>query len=274
MRSKDAEAKELPINKKKPEWKKFEVPDKKHYIAIVNQMDHDYVGCCPVCLHHDLVFLSNSGVWQASKDKTKPGLPYGHKEQVVRWCCTCCNNALQQATDRTLYQWFSKIVAAKNGPIMENVPTLTKADEQVCRTCFNRNSADDRIIVKDAQLKGYTVAPGPTAEAEQFVDMVRKQRFCSTTNVTYDFVSGPNCISVNRKVGYTGDRNKSIGKVKYLHSLNNIEPSCRALNLAQRDFSKDQIMEWVRHIQTTPSVYPHLQLLSQLLTCLYMTPRM
>jgi hypothetical protein len=50
----------------------------------------------------NLVFLSDSGIWQASKDKMKSGLPYGHENQIVGWSCTCSNNALQQMPDRIL----------------------------------------------------------------------------------------------------------------------------------------------------------------------------
>ena len=91
MRTKDTEGKTLLRNKKKPEWKNFKVPDIGYYRKLVQQMVDDYKHHCPVCLHPDLVFLAESGVWQASKDKMKPGLPYGLNEQVLRFCCTCCN---------------------------------------------------------------------------------------------------------------------------------------------------------------------------------------
>jgi hypothetical protein len=72
-------------------WRDFIVPPREYYNAIVEQMDENYEGKCPCCLKPDLIFLSDSGIWQASKDRMKNGLPYGHQDQVVRWCCTCCN---------------------------------------------------------------------------------------------------------------------------------------------------------------------------------------
>ena len=75
----------------KPVFKNFSVPDISHYKEQVKAMDVSYRGCCPVCYHEGLTFLSDSGIWQTSKDKMRPGFPYGHGDQIVRWCCTCCN---------------------------------------------------------------------------------------------------------------------------------------------------------------------------------------
>jgi hypothetical protein len=75
-------------------WRGFIIPPIRHYQNIIQAMDVAYLkdnGKCPCCLKPNLIFLSNSGIWQASKDRMKRGLPYGHKEQTVRWCCTCCN---------------------------------------------------------------------------------------------------------------------------------------------------------------------------------------
>ena len=75
----------------KPVFKNFVVPELSAYKELVKGMDAAYSGGCPVCHHQGLTFLSESGIWQASKDKMKPGYPYGHADQIVRWCCTCCN---------------------------------------------------------------------------------------------------------------------------------------------------------------------------------------
>jgi hypothetical protein len=72
-------------------WLNFVVPPLGYYKEIIQQMDNDYDGKCPCCLKPELIFLSDSGIWQASKDRMKSGLPYGHTDQIVRWCCTCCN---------------------------------------------------------------------------------------------------------------------------------------------------------------------------------------
>jgi hypothetical protein len=91
MRMKDFQGKEKDCNQRNAVWTSFVVPEIEHYRAIVADMDKEYAGLCPCCRHPDLVFLADSGIWQASKDKMKPGLPYAHERQIVRWCCTCCN---------------------------------------------------------------------------------------------------------------------------------------------------------------------------------------
>ena len=75
----------------KPIYRNFSVPEIGFYKDRVKAMNAAYDGFCPVCLHEGLIFGSDSGIWQASKDKMRPGLPYGHPDQIMRWCCTCCN---------------------------------------------------------------------------------------------------------------------------------------------------------------------------------------
>jgi hypothetical protein len=50
-------------------WENFIVPSMDHYNEIIQEMDDAYIkdgGRCPCCLKPDLVFLSDSGIWQAS----------------------------------------------------------------------------------------------------------------------------------------------------------------------------------------------------------------
>jgi len=150
-------------------------------------MDKKYCGGCPVCCHQGLVFLADSGVWQASKDRMRPGLPYAHEQQIVRWCCTCCNNALQESTDRTLHQWFSEVIAAKDGPSLIKPPRLTHDNITKIRELVQTNIKHDKIVSENANKKGYTVHPGTSATPDQVIDMVKRQRHCSTTNVQFDF---------------------------------------------------------------------------------------
>ena len=91
MRSKDQEKKKK--LKKGSVYKNFNVPDQEYYTNLEQVMYQGYLKDpkCQVCLHPNLVFLADSGVWQASKDKLKPGLPYGHPEQQLRYICGCCN---------------------------------------------------------------------------------------------------------------------------------------------------------------------------------------
>ena len=91
MQSKDQEKKAL--LKKDSAYKNFVIPDIKCYMSLEQKMYQDYLEDpkCKVCLHVDLTFLADSGIWQASKDKMKPGLPYAHPEQQLRYICGCCN---------------------------------------------------------------------------------------------------------------------------------------------------------------------------------------
>jgi len=64
-------------------WCNFIVPKIGHYHKIILKMGEDYDEKCPCCLKPNLVFLSDSGNWKASKDRMKRGLPYGHIVSIV-----------------------------------------------------------------------------------------------------------------------------------------------------------------------------------------------
>jgi hypothetical protein len=109
-------------------------------------------------------------------------------------------SALQQATDRTLHQWFEKVIAAKDGRVSPNPPRLTSAQKQTIKKIFQDNAKNDNGVIAKAAEKGYTVAPGDTATKNQVIKMVEETRFCPVTNVLFNFTSGPNCFSPNRVV--------------------------------------------------------------------------
>ena len=120
------------------------------------------------------------------------------------------------------------MAAGAPGPVTDR---LTVAEKAKIRATFKPNIKNDKVMVEQALVKGYAVLPGATATCDDVIRLAEANRRCSTTNVLVEFTSGPGCISFNRKIGFTGDRNKSVGKIKYLHTLDNIEVSCRALNL-------------------------------------------
>ena len=90
---KNSDEKKKGESKKVSAYKKFTVPNLQYYIYLEEEMFNNYLKepMCAVCLHPDLVFLAEGGIWQASKDKEKPGLPYAHAEQKLRYICGCCN---------------------------------------------------------------------------------------------------------------------------------------------------------------------------------------
>ena len=130
-----------------------------------------------------------------------------------------------------MYKWFRKVILAKDAPAPTAYSPLTVTEKAKIRAVFQPNISNDKATVEKAQVNKYAVAPGSTASYEDVIGLAESNRRCATTNVPVEFVTGPACISFNRKIGFTGDRNKSVGKVKYLHTLDNIEVSCRALNL-------------------------------------------
>jgi hypothetical protein len=56
----------------------------------------------------------------------------------------------------------------------------------------------------------------------------------------------PYTVSFNLKLGSVGPRCKPIQK--HLHYEDNLDVVCRALNLAQRNFTSEQIQGWVNWI--------------------------
>ena len=130
-----------------------------------------------------------------------------------------------------MYKWFRKVIDATDAPAPANILPLTSAQKSTITALFRRTRQNDLKVIAQASVKGYAVATGTTATNADVVRLAEVNRRCATTNVLVEFVPGPDCISFNRIMGFTGDRNKSVGKVKFLHTLDNIEVSCRALNL-------------------------------------------
>ena len=102
--------------------------------------------------------------------------------------------------------------------------------------------------------KGYAIV-GATADWTDVLNLLQDSLYCARTKVPLAFDKSspslePFVASANRILGSVGPRHKA--HTKHLHYLANLEVVCRALNLAQRNFSADVIMEWVRWIQSNP----------------------
>ena len=60
--------------------------------------------------------------------------------------------------------------------------------------------------------------------------------------------NAPFCFSLNRKQGFEGPRYRPTKK--FLHSQENVEGCCRAVNLAQNCLAVEAVTEWVDHIRS------------------------
>jgi hypothetical protein len=89
------------------------------------------------------------------------------------------------------------------------------------------------------------------ASLDTFYSLASRNLYCSTTGVLIAFDNSnpskePFTVSFNRKIGSVGPRCKPTQK--HLHYEENLYVVCRALNLAQRNFTSEQIQGWVNWI--------------------------
>ena len=113
---------------------------------------------------------------------------------------------------------------------------------------------NDNKIRTDSAKKNYDVE-GETLSLLDAKRICSQFSHCVTTGVSLSMdesnpSSEPFRLSLNRIQGHDGPRTKPTKK--YLHSKENVEASCRALNLAQRNFTTEMIVEWVNHIRSNP----------------------
>ena len=158
------------------------------------------------------------------------------------------DSALQQMPDRILQTWFKDVAQAASNPPPVRPHRLNSDHKKYIKTLHNAAlSMTDKKIIEEAEDKGFQVI-GVTALLKYYYSLAEKDQYCSTTRVLLAFDNSntsrePFALSFNRKLGSVGPRNKPT--VKHLHYEGNLDVVCRALNLAQRNFTSAVIQGWV-----------------------------
>jgi hypothetical protein len=147
--------------------------------------------------------------------------------------------------DRILQGWFKAVaLAARNPPLL--TPHTLNEDAKAFIKNLHETIAklNDKKIVDEAGAKGYEVI-GQTVKVEKLYAMASNNLYCSFTNVRMAIDKEnpslePFRVSFNRRIGSAGpSRNKPT--FKHLHYERNLDVVCKALNLAQRNFTSEVI---------------------------------
>jgi hypothetical protein len=150
--------------------------------------------------------------------------------------------------DRILQGWFKSVALAASYPRTITPHCLTnEARKFIANLHKTVDKMNDKKIIDEAVEKGYEVI-GEIASVEYFYSLASQNLYCSTTGVLIAFDKSnpsmePFTVSFNRKIGSVGPRCKPTHK--HLHYEENLDVVCRALNLAQRNFTSEQIQGWV-----------------------------
>jgi hypothetical protein len=150
--------------------------------------------------------------------------------------------------DLILQSWFKAVALASSDPPIITPHILTQEARNYIGALHNVTlNMNDKKYIDEAVEKGYDVI-GDTASLETFYSLASRNLYCSTTGVLIAFDNSnpskePFTVSFNRKIGSVGPRCKPSHK--HLHYEENLDVVCRALNLAQRNFTSEQIQVWV-----------------------------
>jgi hypothetical protein len=151
--------------------------------------------------------------------------------------------------DITLQQWFKSVALAASKPLLVTSHNLTNEARKYIKTLHNTVlNTSDKNLKDNAVAKGYEVI-GDTAYLETFYSLASRNLYCSTTGVLMAFDNSnpsnePFTVSFNRKLGSVGP-SRCKPTHKHLHYKENLDVVCRAVNLAQRNFTSDQIQVWI-----------------------------
>ena len=151
-------------------------------------------------------------------------------------------------SDRTFQAWFNSVAAAARNPQPITPHILNPSEKRFVKALHNTTmNTNDKKLLDDAAAKNYRTV-GVTADLKHFYDLAQADLYCSTTRVPISFDTSntskePFTVSFNRRTGSVGDRCKP--HTKHLHYGGNLDVVCRALNLAQRNFSSAVIQEWI-----------------------------
>ena len=151
-------------------------------------------------------------------------------------------------SDRTFQAWFKSVAAAARNPQPITPHTLNSSEKRFVKHLHSNISAvNDKKLLDDAAAKNYRTV-GVTADLKHFMSLAQADLYCSKTRVPMSFdlsntSNEPFTVSFNRRTGSVGDRCKP--HTEHLHYVENLDVVCRALNLAQRNFSSDVIQVWI-----------------------------
>ena len=150
--------------------------------------------------------------------------------------------------DRILQGWFKSVALAASNPLSITPHCLTQEARQYIKTLhYIILNISDKKLIDESVDKGYEVI-GETASLETLNSLASLNLYCSSTGVLMAFDKSnsskePFTVSFNRKLGSEGPRCNPTHK--HLHYRENLDVVCRALNLAQRNFTSEQIQGWL-----------------------------
>jgi hypothetical protein len=154
--------------------------------------------------------------------------------------------------DLILQNWFKAVALTANITPIITPHNLTQVARNYIGALHSVTlNTNDKKLIDESVEKGYEVI-GDTASLETFYSLASQNLYCSITNVLMAFDNNdpslePFTVSFNRKLGSVGP-SRCKPTHKHLYYKENLDVVCRALNLAQRNFTSEQIQGWVNWI--------------------------